>query len=84
MYKFKNFHESGEIVRYVKMTGKTYYCRIPTSDGTNRFCYLDAEDAGGPGETEYPITEKEYKAVRGVTEQMFPYWGDEDAEISFG
>ena len=47
MYKFKNFHESGEIVRYVKMTRKTYYCRIPTSDGTNRFCYLDAEDAGG-------------------------------------
>ena len=84
MYKFKNIHESGEVVRYVKMTEKTYYCRIPNSDGTNRFCYLNAEDAGGRGETEFPLTEKEYKAVRGVTEQMFPYWGDEDAEISFG
>ena len=82
MYKFKNIHESGEVVRYVKMTKKTYYCRIPKSDGTNRFCYLNAEDAGGPGETESPLTEKEYKAVRGVTEQMFPYWGDEYAEIS--
>ena len=73
MYKFKNYHELDETVRYVKMTEKTYYCRIPNLDGTNRFCWVDADDAGGPGETENPLTEKEYKSVRGITEEMFPY-----------
>ena len=82
MYKFKNYHDPGEFIRYIKMTSETYYCRIPNKDGTNRFCYLDASDAGGPGETESPLTEKEYKAVRGVSEQMFPYWDNEDADNS--
>ncbi len=76
MYKFKNYHEDGEFVRYIKMTGKIYYCRIPNSEGDNRFCWLDANDAGGPGEEEFPLTEKEYKAIRGISEQMFPYWGN--------
>jgi hypothetical protein len=73
MYKFKNFHLEDDSVWYIKMTKKIYYCRIPQPDGTNRFCWVDADDAGGPGETENPLTEADYKRIRGVTEAMFPY-----------
>jgi hypothetical protein len=73
MYKFRNFHLPNDFVWYIKMTKKIYYCRIPQADGTNRFCWVDAADAGGPGETEHPLTEEAYKRIRGVAEAMFSY-----------
>ena len=67
MYRFNNRHQTGVDAFYVKFTKELYYCRVCHGDGHNTFHYSWVDD---PGQNEFPLTEQEYKAVRGKTE----YW----------
>ena len=70
-YRFPIRHQSGTTAKYVKLTNEKYYCRINHPDGTNTFHYTYHEDPGG---NEFSMSEDDYKAVRGISEQLLQSW----------
>lgn len=70
-YKFAKRHQDGVTAKYVKLTKEKYYCRINHPDGTDTFHYTYYEDPGG---NEFSMSQDEYKAIRGISEQLLESW----------
>lgn len=70
-YRFPTRHQFGTTAKYVKLTKEKYYCRINHPDGTNTFHYTYYEDPGG---NQFSMSQDDYKAVRGISEQLLESW----------